>query len=88
MRLTRGNILFSRFWILVEGETDAFLCEELARLLGLVGSVRLGRLLRGVFSYWCGQVDKVIVFFCRNSAALGAADFGCLGLAGETVTKR
>ena len=22
-------------WILVEGETDAFLCEELARLLGL-----------------------------------------------------
>jgi putative ATP-dependent endonuclease of OLD family len=33
--LTRGNILFSRFGILVEEETDAFLCEELARLLGL-----------------------------------------------------
>jgi putative ATP-dependent endonuclease of OLD family len=35
VRLSRGNLLFARFWILVEGETDAFLLQELARLSGI-----------------------------------------------------
>ena len=34
VRSTRGSLLFSRCWLLVEGETDKLLFEECARVLG------------------------------------------------------
>ena len=34
IRTTRGNLLFSRCWLLVEGETDAPLMSECARAMG------------------------------------------------------
>lgn len=34
VRATRGSLLFSRCWLLVEGETEAFLMSEFARALG------------------------------------------------------
>ena len=34
IRSTRGNLLFSRCWLLVEGETDRIIFEGCARLLG------------------------------------------------------
>ena len=34
VRLYRGNLLFSRFWLLVEGETDTVVFNEAARLMG------------------------------------------------------
>jgi putative ATP-dependent endonuclease of the OLD family len=33
VRLTRGNLLFARFWLFVEGETKVLLCEECARIM-------------------------------------------------------
>ena len=34
VRTTRGNLLFSRCWLLVEGETDARFLSECARIMG------------------------------------------------------
>jgi putative ATP-dependent endonuclease of OLD family len=34
VRLTRGNLLFARCWLLVEGETDPTIFNESARILG------------------------------------------------------
>lgn len=34
VRLYRGNLLFSRFWLLVEGETDTVVFNEAARIMG------------------------------------------------------
>ena len=34
IRLSRGNLLFARYWLLVEGETDSRVFQECARLCG------------------------------------------------------
>lgn len=34
IRFSRGSLLFARFWLLVEGETDALIFQECARILG------------------------------------------------------
>jgi putative ATP-dependent endonuclease of OLD family len=34
VRLTRGSLLFARFWLFIEGETEVLLFEECARIMG------------------------------------------------------